>query len=408
MAASPSVRSSARRVAFLATGIVAAIYLLVAATVVVLATTSLTSLVDARLDDALGRLETGGSRGPGRGFESPRMDRLFGPTFLVWTVLPDGRITSNTVSEAVLPVDPSTITKPRTVEVAGIPVRVAGVSIGASHVVVGQTLDAVTDARDTILTAELLIAPILLLVVFLGALAVGRRAAAPIEAARIRQMAFTADASHELRTPLSVIEAQTQLALAHPRSGDWYRNAFGRIESESARMRRLVEDLLWLARFDADRNAPDAEPVDVGLLAAGTVDRFLAVAETRGIRLALAGPPPPAIVTAPPEWLDRLLGVLVDNACRYAPDGGRVRVTVRVDEGRIEAIVEDDGPGIPLEERGRIFDRFHRATDRPGGAGLGLAIGDAIVRATGGRWRIDASALGGASVAVSWPRSVRA
>jgi signal transduction histidine kinase len=72
----------------------------------------------------------------------------------------------------------------------------------------------------------------------------------------------------------------------------------------------------------------------------------------------------------------------------------------------VRLTVDDSGPGIPPEQRSRVFDRFHRATDAPGGAGLGLAIADAIVRATGGRWTIGTSAAGGASVSVSWPRSI--
>jgi signal transduction histidine kinase len=113
-----------------------------------------------------------------------------------------------------------------------------------------------------------------------------------------------------------------------------------------------------------------------------------------------------AIVTAPPEWLDRLVAILLDNACKYSPEGGSVIVGVTSEGRRVRLTVDDSGPGIPEEERGRIFDRFHRATDQPGGSGLGLAIGAAIVRATGGRWHIGTSAAGGASVSVSWPRSI--
>jgi signal transduction histidine kinase len=72
----------------------------------------------------------------------------------------------------------------------------------------------------------------------------------------------------------------------------------------------------------------------------------------------------------------------------------------------VRLTVDDSGPGIPPQERDRVFDRFHRATDAPGGAGLGLAIADAIVHATGGRWAIGVSPAGGASVSASWPRSV--
>ena len=133
--------------------------------------------------------------------------------------------------------------------------RIAGAAAGDDHVVVAQTLDSVSQAQSTLILAELLIGPILLLVVFVGAVAIGRRVAAPIERASRRQLEFTADASHELRTPLSVIEAHTSLALAQERSESWYRGAFERVDLESKRMRRLLDDLLWLARFDATEHA---------------------------------------------------------------------------------------------------------------------------------------------------------
>jgi two-component system OmpR family sensor kinase len=121
--------------------------------------------------------------------------------------------------------------------------------------------------------------------------------------------------------------------------------------------------------------------------------------------LELRIPPDSLVVSAPPEWLDRLLGVLLDNACKYSPDGGTVTVSVSAERSRISITVDDAGPGIPESERARIFDRFHRATDATAGAGLGLAIADAIVRATGGQWRVGASPTGGARMAVIWPRA---
>lgn len=403
----PSVRTSALRAAFLATGVVAAGYLAISLLIVGFTGVVLTRSIDVRLDEALERIASGPRPEQGRPFDSPAMPgRRFGPTLLVWTETADGRILSN-VDEAPLPVRPSVVTAPVTVTVGGTEVRVAGASAGASHVVVGQTLEQVGQAQGTVIGAELAIAPFLLLVVFLGAFAVGRRAAAPIEAARRRQMEFTADASHELRTPLSVIEAQTSLALAAERDAAWSRDAFARIDHESRRMRALVEDMLWLARFDAAQGPASAEPVDLALLVAGAADRFLAVAEARGISLTVAADSGAGAVAAPPDWLDRLLGVLLDNACRYAPEGGRVAVGVRAVEGRAELVVDDDGPGIPEAERQRIFDRFHRATETPGGSGLGLAIADAVVRATGGRWRVGDSTWGGASISVSWPRAMR-
>ncbi len=115
----------------------------------------------------------------------------------------------------------------------------------------------------------------------------------------------------------------------------------------------------------------------------------------------------PLIVMGSSEWLDRLLGVLLDNGFKYAPPGGVVGVSVGVDGNRIRLIVEDSGPGIPDEERPKIFDRFHRATAQGGyGSGLGLAIADAVVRHTHGRWEVNTSELGGARMVVSWPRAL--
>src|SRR5204863_1483565 len=100
---------------------------------------------------------------------------------------------------------------------------------------------------------------------------------------------------------------------------------FERVDRESKRLRRLVEDLLWLARFDSGGAHPSAEPVDVGVIADRAIDRFTVIAEMRGVTLtavtAAAGAP---VIVAPAEWLDRLLGVLLDNACKYAGRGGRV------------------------------------------------------------------------------------
>ena len=127
-------------------------------------------------------------------------------------------------------------------------------------------------------------------------------------------------------------------------------------------------------------------------------------AASPGISVTVS-PSPAAWISAPPEWIDRLTGVLVDNACRYAGPGGSVRLSVATRGSRVSLTVEDSGPGIPAADRARLFDRFHRATEQGGGAGLGLAIADSIVRSTGGHWRIGESGLGGALFEVSWRRS---
>ena len=107
------------------------------------------------------------------------------------------------------------------------------------------------------------------------------------------------------------------------------------------------------------------------------------------------------------ESLDRLVSVLVDNACKYAGPGGRVEVTTAASGGRVRLIVDDSGPGIPEDHRDLVFDRFHRAEAGPGGTGLGLAIADAVVRATEGTWTVSTSPLGGARFEVTWRQDPR-
>lgn len=409
-AARHDVRAASIRVALMAVAVVAAAYIVVAAAVTVIVASNLTAQIDARLRDSLRQIASGPpNQQPGNGYEPPRggrpMDRG-GPQLFVWTVFPDGSIASPGTDTPDLPSEYRRITEPHDAVIDGTPMRLQGTAKGNETVVIGQSVATIENTTQTIVLAELLIAPLLLGTVFLGAVAIGRRVAAPIELARQRQMEFTADASHELRTPLSVIEAHTSLALQQDRSVEWYRRAFSRVDTEAKRIRRLLEDLLWLARFDATRGRPNAEPVDVAVMAAQTADRFSIVAESRHLALSVATGSESQVIVAPPEWLDRLLGVLLDNACKYSPDGGSVRVLVAPETDRVRLTVEDSGPGIPPEERERIFDRFHRATDTAGGAGLGLAIADAVVKATGGRWRIDRSPTGGASMSVSWPRAL--
>jgi signal transduction histidine kinase len=412
MSGAAVVRNRSIRVALAATLVVGIVYAAIAGAVVLFATRDLTTQIDQRLVGALSRVP---SDGFGGGFPSgdggPRPDRdpgrPYGTPFLLWIVRTDGTVMAPSGNPA-LPAELATVTGPADAVIDGTSMRVAGADITGGRLVVAQAVDQVTDAQRTIILGTLLIAPFLLGFVFVGAVIVGRRVAEPIEVARRRQLEFTADASHELRTPLSVIEANTTLALAADREADWYRTAFTRVDRESKRMRRLLEDMLWLARFDAAAAPVASGPVDLGVLASQAVDRFAAVAETRRLRLAVTVADAPVLVTAPADLVDRLVGVLVDNACKYAPEEGSVTVAVAGEGNRASVTVDDSGPGIPQDELDRIFARFHRSVTtsaEAGGAGLGLAIGDAIVKATGGRWTVGRAPAGGARFAVSWPRT---
>lgn len=290
--------------------------------------------------------------------------------------------------------------------VAGRNLRLDGAAVHNGQIVVATSTQEVTNVEHTLMLIEGVLAPVLLLALFFAASIIGRRAAAPIEQARRRQLEFTADASHELRTPLSVIEAEVGLALSTARTADSYRSAIERISGESKRLRDIVEDLLWLARLDALPLDPPSDTVDLVSIVSACAARFEALAARKSVTLSVASDGRfGALVVAPADWLDRLVSVLVDNACRYVDTGGRIDLVVSTSEERVTLYVNDDGPGIAEHERDRIRQRFHRASAVPGGAGLGLSIADVVVRATGGEWSIGASALGGASVRVAWRRA---
>lgn len=403
------------RVAAVTTAMVGLLYVVVAVVVATIAGKNLVAGIDNRLGQQLAAIEArpgypallaGGNVGD---LDNDGDARRFDAPLLVWVRDPDGSV-SMSAAAAPLPVELQAATGPQTASIGGVEMRLVGGPVttdeGPGWVTIAQATGEATNATNTLILAEVLTAPALLLLVFVGALAIGRRVAGPIEHARVAQLAFTADASHELRTPLTVIEAETSLALSAAREPVADQQTLERIQDETHQLRGLVDDLLWLARFDSAPTAPAAEPLDLGALAATTSERFRAVCDQHGMRLAthVTGTASP-IITAPAEWIARLLSVLLDNAVSHSPDGASVSVTVRAETGRVQLSVEDTGPGIPAQLRERIFDRFHRIDETPGGAGLGLAIADAIVRSTAGRWDIGDVPGGGARMSVSWVRT---
>jgi signal transduction histidine kinase len=362
----------------------------------------LVAAVDARLQERLSDLSQS-RQARTTGFDN---DADEAPVYL-WRVVA-GHGPARTAGAPPLPGGKAPVGgRPVTVHLGSSAFRLDGIRWGHGWLVAGQNLGEQDHIEDVLRDGEAVAAPVLLLAMFAVSLAVGLKALSPAEQSRRRQLEFTADASHELRTPLSVISAETSIALSTPRKAAEYRAALARIQGESQRLRRIVEDLLWLARFDSEPPRPGAEPLDLTTIAEECAQRFQDVArsESLGISVTAAGSEP-AWISAPPEWIDRLAGVLVDNACRHAGPDGTVRISVAARGNRVSVTVEDSGPGIPAEDRPRLFDRFHRAAEPGGGAGLGLAIADSIVRSTGGHWRIGDSQLGGALFEVSWRRSV--
>jgi len=400
---------SAAKVAATATGIVAIVYILGVIVLNLVLSARLAQQNDSRLADRLAAAshnpEVLGQRASRTFRGAADGDADSAPVFF-WLLDARQAVTAHSPGAPALPARPLggqqlrdglavTVNAGRTG-----PFRLKMTRDGTGWLVAGQSLAGVAHTRRLLLYAEVLAGPFVLLATFFGCLVVGQRALAPVEQSRRRQVEFTADASHELRTPLSVISAEADVALSASRDAAGYRDALVRIQGESARLRHLVDDMLWLARFDSRPPPPRDEPVDLATLAQACADRFRAVGPAITAETA-AGP---ALISAPPEWIDQLAGVLMDNACRYAGQDGEVRIGVQADGSRISLTVEDSGPGIAEAERPRLFDRFHRATEQGSGAGLGLAIADSIVRSTGGRWHIGDSPLGGALMMVIWKR----
>ncbi len=225
-----------------------------------------------------------------------------------------------------------------------------------------------------------------------------------LEDAFARQRGFVADASHELRTPLTVIRGQLEvLARQRDVTQQDVRHVDEVVRTEVVRMERLVEDLLLLARAD------EGELVRPGTvdLAPFVEELFDSLTLTADRRFEL-GALPQGRLLADEDRIAQVVRNLARNAVEHTGPGGLVRMSVTpLGRNRIEFALEDDGPGIPPEQRDRVFDRFHRTDTararRTGGAGLGLAIARAIVEAHGGRIYAGSSPEGGARVAFVLP-----
>ena len=217
------------------------------------------------------------------------------------------------------------------------------------------------------------------------------------EEALARQRQFVADASHELRTPLTSILANLEL-LETSLGGEDREVAASALRS-SQRMRRLVADLLLLARADAGRQAP-REPVDLAVVIREAAGEAAPLAEHHELEVDA---PEPVTVEGSADDLHRLVVNLIQNALVHTPPGTQVTVRLRNENGA-ELVVEDDGPGVPAELRHRLFERFVRGHgDTGGGSGLGLAIVRAVAETHGGSVELGEREEGGACFIVRLP-----
>jgi signal transduction histidine kinase len=220
---------------------------------------------------------------------------------------------------------------------------------------------------------------------------------------------FLGNVSHELRTPLAAVKGYVDNLLdgvAGPLT-DKPRHYLGRVRDNTDRLGRMVSDLLDLTRIEAGKIELIPRALPVADLVPDAVDGLRHVADERRVRVA------PDLAACPPVWADpdrvhQILTNLLANAIKFTPPGGLVVVTARPDAGGLVRLaVEDSGPGIPPDERERVFDKFYQVgrveSERPPGTGLGLTIARHLVELHGGRIWVEDAPAGGAAFVLLLP-----
>jgi len=223
-----------------------------------------------------------------------------------------------------------------------------------------------------------------------------------------QQKRFTADAAHELRSPLAALQVQLDM-LARARSPEESRAALESLRAGMRRAGRLIEQMLTMARLEPDAANETFTEIDLGSLASSVAAELEPLAEAKRVALTLRQLDA-AKVRGQAQALHTLVRNLLDNAIRYTPAGGQVLLSINNLPSEVLLQVEDSGPGIPAEERARVFDRFYRL---PGshaeGSGLGLAIVQQVAHAHGAQVTLSGADGGrGLRVSVSFPALERA
>ena len=219
---------------------------------------------------------------------------------------------------------------------------------------------------------------------------------------------FVANVSHELRTPLSLIKSTAETLLDGAKDDPAVATRFLEIIDKHAnRLTLLIDDLLLLARLDSGRVEMKFQAWPLRDAAQDSLDDFGIMARARGVTLENAVPDD-LIARADPERLRQVLSNLIDNAIKYGRPEGRVTIGGRpLDEGRVELTVRDDGPGIPMEAKERVFERFYRVdkarSREQGGTGLGLAIVKNVMQAHGGEVHVESAPGAGTTFFLTLP-----
>jgi two-component system sensor histidine kinase TctE len=214
---------------------------------------------------------------------------------------------------------------------------------------------------------------------------------------------FIANAAHQLRTPLAGLRLQAQLAAKATRP-EAMRASLAEVEASAARAAHLIDQILVLSRAEAAEPTAQGQAIDLAIIARQVIERYLTLADQRGIDLGYEGGADSLEVQGNEVLFAELLGNLVDNALRYGHHGGRVTVEVREDGDEVVLVVSDDGPGFAEAARAQVFERFYRPDSSPaGGAGLGLAIVREIAERYRGRLILESAPGQGSRFELHFP-----
>ena len=248
-------------------------------------------------------------------------------------------------------------------------------------------------------------------IVFVGvaiymSLRMSKRAMVPIRAAFTRQREFVGDASHELRTPLSVLLSSVDAMDMTIEKDEMAGKLLSNMREEVKRMTNLVSDLLTLARSDSNTIELKTEIFDLSLLAAKAIESLNPIAVSKQIQLELAAPVS-ITVMGDPQRISQLIYILLDNAIKYTPNAGEVKLNLFKDNREVRIVVEDTGIGIKKEDYHKIFERFYRAdksrSRQIGGHGLGLSIAKWIVETHKGTIQVTSESGKGSTFIVNLP-----
>jgi two-component system heavy metal sensor histidine kinase CusS len=216
---------------------------------------------------------------------------------------------------------------------------------------------------------------------------------------------FSADLAHELRTPVGNMLGEAQVALTRKRTPDEYRTVIESAAAECERLSSIIDNLLFLARAESAEQQIVRSSFNARAAVEKIISFYQTLAEDRQVEIACSGD---AEIFADPILFNRAIGNLIDNALRFTPENGSIRIGIRTATNAVEISVSDNGSGIASEHLRRVFDRFYRAdpSRSSAGTGLGLALVKSIVDLHGGSAQIDSKLGRGTTVALIFPNNV--